>query len=92
MSLLAKEGNWIYVEYNTTKGRKRGYVDWTKVNPRDYTAGTYFNDFYVAPSNSACHINDEVVSVYGGPPYTEIFSFAIQTIVSQGNFKYFAYT
>ena len=67
MSLLAKEGNWIYVEYNTTKGRKRGYVDWTKVNPRDYTAGTYFNDFYVAPSNSACHINDEVVSVYGGP-------------------------
>lgn len=67
MSLLAKEGNWIYVEYNTTSGRKRGYVDWTKVNPRDYTAGTYFNDFYVAPSNSACHINDEVVSVYGGP-------------------------
>lgn len=67
MSLLAKEGNWIYVEYNTTGGRKRGYVDWTKVNPRDYTPGTYFNDFYVAPTNSACHINDEVVTVYGGP-------------------------
>lgn len=67
MGLLAKEGNWIYVEYNTTKGRKRGYVDWAKVNPRDYTSGTYFNDFYVTPTNSACHVNDEVVSVYGGP-------------------------
>ena len=67
MSLLAKEGNWIYVEYNTTKGRKRGYVDWNNVNPRDYTPGTYFNDFYKTPSNSSCHIVDEKVTVYGGP-------------------------
>ena len=84
MSLLAKESNWIYVEYNTTKGRKRGYVDWTKVDPRDYTSGTYFNDFYKTPSNSDCHINDESqsVAVYGGPStsYSKIGSVNCENI------------
>lgn len=84
MGLLAKEGNWIYVEYNTTKGRKRGYVDWTKVDPRDYKSGTYFNDFYITPSNSACHIVDEKVDVYGGPTtnYANIGSVNYENITS----------
>lgn len=84
MSLLAKEGNWIYVEYNTTKGRKRGYVEWNKVDPRDYTAGTYFNDFYTTPSNSACHVIDEKVTVYGGPTtdYANIGSVNYENITS----------
>lgn len=67
ISVLAKEGSWIYVEYNTSSGRKRGYVDWNKVDPRDYKAGTAFNDFYITPSNGDCHIVDESVNVYGGP-------------------------
>lgn len=32
MAVIAKEDNLIYVEYNTTKGRKRGYVDWSQLN------------------------------------------------------------
>lgn len=84
MSLLAKEGNWIYVEYNTTKGRKRGYVDWSKVNPRDYTPGTVFNDFYIKPENANCHIIDESVPVYGGPStaYAKIGSVNYENITA----------
>lgn len=67
ISVLAKEGSWIYVEYNTSSGRKRGYVDWNKVDPRDYTVGTSFNDFYTTPANATCHIVNESVNVYGGP-------------------------
>lgn len=67
ISVLAKEGSWIYVEYNTSSGRKRGYVDWNKVDPRDYKAGTAFKDFYKTPTNATCHIADESVNVYGGP-------------------------
>lgn len=67
MGVIAKEENVIYVEYNTTKGRKRGYVDWNKVNPRDYVSGTVFNDFYVTPNNSTCHVGEENIPVYGGP-------------------------
>lgn len=83
MSLLAKESNIIYVEYNTTSGRKRGYVDWYKVNPRDYTPGTYFNDFYPTPDNSSCHVNDESITVYGGPStnYANIGSVRNENII-----------
>lgn len=65
VSLLAKESNWIYVEYNTTGGRKRGYITWDKVDPRDYTPGTLFPDFY--PNGVSAYIVDEHVIVYGGP-------------------------
>lgn len=73
MSLLAKEGNMIYVEYNTTGGRKRGYVDWTKVDPRDFTPGTVFRDFYRTTQsgniNQGAWVSSRQV-VYGGPNTT----------------------
>lgn len=73
MSLLAKEGNMIYVEYNTTGGRKRGYVDWTKVNPRDYVEGTNFKDFYektqIGKINTGAWVNSRQI-IYGGPNTT----------------------
>lgn len=83
ISLVAKESNIIYVEYNTTKGRKRGYVDWYKVNPRDYTPGTVFADFYPTPDNSACHVIDESITVYGGPStsYANVGSVRNENIV-----------
>ncbi len=65
VSLLAKEGNNIYVEYNTVKGRKRGYITWDKVDPRDYKPGTYFPDFYANGETS--YAIDEKIIVYGGP-------------------------
>ena len=65
VSLLAKEGNNIYVEYNTVKGRKRGYITWDKVDPRDYKPGTYFPDFYA--NGNISHIINQRCIVYGGP-------------------------
>ena len=65
VSLLAKEGNEIYVEYNTKNGRKRGYIAWDKVDARDYTPGTLFPDFYTNGVNA--HAIDENIIVYGGP-------------------------
>lgn len=85
MSVISKENNVIYVEYNTTKGRKRGYVDWTKVNPRDYNSGIIFNNFYTIKNNSNTHIVDETtaVPVYGGPStaYAQIGSVNGENIV-----------
>ena len=74
VSVIALEENIAYIEYNTTKGRKRGYVDWTKLNPRDYDTSIIFNTFYSLPTNSACYIGNERVPVYAGPStsYAEI--------------------
>lgn len=72
MSVLAKEDNMIYVEYNTTGGRKRGYVDWTKVDPRDYKEGTTFRKFYRTTQtniNNGAWVSTRQI-VYGGPNTT----------------------
>lgn len=76
MSVIAKEDNMIYVEYNTIGGRKRGYVDWTKVNPRDYNSGIVFKYFYKTTQsniNQGAWVSSRQ-TIYGGPntTYSEI--------------------
>ena len=44
ISIIAKESDDIYVEYNTTKGRKRGYIKYSQVTP--YHRPSAFPDFY----------------------------------------------
>lgn len=63
ISIIAKESDDIYVEYNTTKGRKRGYIKYSQVTP--YHRPAAFPDFYTNGTQS--HIVDERVVVYGGP-------------------------
>ena len=63
ISIIAKESDDIYVEYNTTKGRKRGYIKYSQVTP--YHRPSAFPDFYTNGTQS--HIVDEKVVVYGGP-------------------------
>lgn len=63
ISIIAKESNDIYVEYNTTNGRKRGYIKYSQVTP--YHRPAVFPDFYTNGTQS--HIVDERVIVYGGP-------------------------
>ena len=65
ISLLAKESDNIYVEYNTTGGRKRGYIKWNQINPRDYVQGTMFADFY--KNGNVAHIIPQRCVVYAGP-------------------------
>lgn len=77
--------NIIYVEYNTVKGRKRGYIQWDKVTPHDYNNTIVFNNFYQIPVNADCHINDEseAIKVYGGPSavYAELGSVNCENIL-----------
>lgn len=42
--VLAKNGNWVYIEYNTTQGRKRGYVLYNKLSC--HNRPSYFPDLY----------------------------------------------
>lgn len=63
VSIIAKEGDDIYVEYNTNSGRKRGYIKYNQVNP--YNRPESFPDFYQNGMQS--YIIDERCIVYGGP-------------------------
>lgn len=42
--VLAKNNDWVYVEYNTTSGRKRGYMLYSKLSC--YNRPSYFPDLY----------------------------------------------
>lgn len=42
--VLAKNDNWVYVEYNTTSGRKRGYMLYSNLSC--YNRPSYFPDLY----------------------------------------------
>ena len=43
VSILAKEGDKVFVEYNTTSGRKRGYMSYS--NLYNYNHPGWYNDF-----------------------------------------------
>lgn len=63
VSIIAKESEDIYIEYNTNSGRKRGYIKYSQVTT--YNRPTSFQDFYTNGIKS--HIVDERCAVYGGP-------------------------
>lgn len=63
VSIIAKESDEVYIEYNTNGGRKRGYVKYSELTP--YNRPSYFSDFY--DNGSEGYIVDERVIVYGGP-------------------------
>ena len=43
VSILAKEGDWAFVEYNTSSGRKRGFMSYSKLS--NYNHPGWYNDF-----------------------------------------------
>ena len=65
VAIMGKNGNWAYVEYNTTSGRKRGYMVYSNL----YTYGgiDLYWDYPVykyAPENN--YINERK-AIYSGP-------------------------
>lgn len=42
--VLAKNDDWVYIEYNTTSGRKRGYMSYSNLSC--YNRPAYFDDLY----------------------------------------------
>ncbi|HJJ13113.1 MAG TPA: hypothetical protein OIM48_07455 [Clostridiaceae bacterium] len=80
------DNGWAYVEYNTTSGRKRGYMSYynltcynrTSVFPDLYTYNKNGDDMYVGSYN-----------VYAGPGvnYAKVGSVANETVTIFNNFQ-----
>jgi len=91
VTVLAKNtGNdWVFVEYNTSSGRKRGYMSYTKLSNCNYP-GSY-NDL---ATNKGLKQATQQLTVYGGPSNNNANIGAIfsQEIVSiYGTEKGYAY-
>lgn len=84
VSVIAKNGDDIYVEYNTTGGRKRGYMKWNQINPRDYNTGMVFSDLYTYNNSGIGSFISGNEIVYGGPStaYANIGSVNSETIIN----------
>ena len=70
-AILAKEGSWLYIEYNTIYGRKRGYI--TDDSILYYHRPSLFPDFYRTTNVNQKDENAWVTNredVYGGPNTT----------------------
>lgn len=63
VSIIAKEGDWVLTEYNTTAGRKRGFMSYLKLSNCNYPEGGYA-DF---PAKSGIYKATKQLAVYGGP-------------------------
>ena len=80
VSILAKEENWVFVEYNTTSGRKRGFMAYSNLENCNYPSGGY-NDF---SENNGLKKATSQLTVYGGPNsnYANIGTIFNQEVVS----------
>lgn len=62
VSILAKDGDWVFVEYNTSSGRKRGYMSYS--NLYNYNHPGMYNDL---ATNHGLKQATQQLTVYGGP-------------------------
>ncbi len=65
VAVLAKEGSWAYVEYNTSLGRKRAYMPFN--NLTCYNRPSYFPDFYQSGQEVISVSCSKTTTIYGGP-------------------------
>lgn len=63
--LLAKNDNWAYVEYNTTSGRKRGYMSFS--NLYVYNRWDLMPDIYTYQNPGTTRYVNGTYTVYSGP-------------------------
>lgn len=63
--ILAKNGSWVYVEYNTKNGRKRGYMSYS--NLVCYNRPSIFSDLYNYNNSGTKEYISGKYSVYSGP-------------------------
>lgn len=80
VSILQKEGNWVFVEYNTTSGRKRGFMKYENMSNCNYPSGGYADFSTFTNLKKAT----QQLTVYGGPNtnYANIGTIFNQEIVS----------
>lgn len=68
VAILAKNGSWVYVEYNTTSGRKRGYMLYSNLSC--YNRPGSFPDLYTYNNKGiGTHHYTHGSKIYSGPSY-----------------------
>mgnify|MGYP000030096545 CR=1 FL=1 len=70
VAIIAKNDNWAYIEYNTTAGRKRGYMLYS--NLEVYNRPEIFPDFYNYNKTGTSMYVSGRTYVYSGP--TSLFA------------------
>lgn len=66
VALLAKNSYWAYIEYNTTAGRKRGYVYANTVQSYNTPSSGTWGTLYTLRTAKTWHM-DGTYDVYSGP-------------------------
>lgn len=65
VAVIAKISDWVYVEYNTSSGRKRGYMKYANLSC--YNRPSYFADFYTTNGKIDTINTNSQRTVYSGP-------------------------
>lgn len=65
VAVIAKENNWVYVEYNTNSGRKRGYMLYSNLSC--FNRPGYFADFYMSTGRKEVINTNIKRDVFYGP-------------------------
>lgn len=65
VAVLAKNDNWVYVEYNTNSGRKRGYMQYS--NLECYNRPGVFEDLYMYGNSGYDQYVSGTYNVRSGP-------------------------
>lgn len=80
VSILAKKGDWAFVEYNTTSGRKRGFMSYNNLSNCNYPVNGYQDFANISSLKKAT----QELTVYGGPDsdYATIGTIFNQEVIS----------
>lgn len=83
--ILAKNSYWAYIEYNTTAGRKRGYIYANCVTPYNTPTSGKWGDLYTTRTPSNMSITG-TQTVYSGPSsnYAAVGSVSNETVIKRG--------
>lgn len=65
VTILAKNDDWVYVEYNTTQGRKRGHMSYSHLHCDERPNS--FPDLYTHNNAGTDHYYSGTHTVYAGP-------------------------
>lgn len=87
VAVLSVSGNWTYIEYDTTSGRKRGYVAWGNLQYFD-DGVNYWSDFYFNDSGYTQYVSG-YHTVYAGPSYRyfNVGSVSNENVIIKGVFQ-----
>lgn len=91
VTIIAKNDDWVYVEYNTNAGRKRGHMSYS--NLTCYDRPNTFLDLYTYQNAGTTHFYSGYHDLYAGPSkhYAKVGSIQDQYVTIYEMFNYYGY-